>query len=166
MKILSSSGSRRQVLTWGAMGALAIGVTAIFRRSKLPELGSVGISGNGPLAATPPVEPVTLDPSAIVEPNHELYSPLLNTDFTVEFPDSPSLTVRLVEVTPITKITGPKAQYQCFSLFFETSPEQVSEGFIGKVSHPKLKPMDLFLNPVGRPTKGKILLEAAFTERV
>jgi len=111
-------------------------------------------------------EAITVDSAELAANAHPVYSPLLNTEFTVEFPDSPALTMRLVEVTPVAKITGPKVEYQCFSLFFESSTEDLSHGQIGRVSHPKLQPMDLFLSPVGRPKNGKFLLEAAFNERV
>lgn len=166
MKISPPSNSRRKFLAWGALGALALAATSVFRGTK-----------NSPTSAKPskpPASPtvseaddlVTLDEAAISAPNHEVFSPLINTEFTVEFPESSVLAVRLVEVTPITMIEGPQARYQCFSLFFETTGGSAEEGLIGRVTHPKLEPMDLFLAPVGRPAHGKILLEAAFTERV
>lgn len=167
MKTVSTDRTRRTILAWGGIGTLALGLAAFFQRRP-------GLSPDGPersLAAGSETiarpDAVTLDPEAIPAPNHEVYSPLLNTDFTVEFPDSPSVKIRLVEVTPIRTITSPKADYRSFSLYFEAAVDtSEKDGQIARVSHPKLQPMELFLAPVGRPKNGIILLEAAFTERV
>jgi hypothetical protein len=166
MKTVSTDRTRRTILAWGGIGTLALGLAAFFQRRPAP--GPDGPEralavGSETLAHT---EAVTLDPEAIPAPNHEVYSPLLNTDFTVEFPDGPELKIRLVEVTPIRTITSPKSRYQTFSLFFEAAAGTPEDGQIARVNHPKLQPMELFLAPVGRPKNGTILLEAAFTERV
>lgn len=158
--------SRRNFLIWGGLATAALGLGTWFRRrpDHAPEHGS---SLTKTAASTEsPEQAITLDAEAIPAPNHEVYSPLLNTEFTVEFPETASVRIRLVEVTPTTTITSPKAKYQCFSLFFEASEGTAGEGQIARVSHPKLQPLDLFLAPVGRSKNGTILLEAAFTERV
>ena len=164
----SSAPSRRRLLLWGGLATLTATFAGFLGRNRpVSDAGGKSVAAT-PETATTMSEPgaITVDSAELAANAHPVYSPLLNTEFTIEFPDSPVLKMRLVEVTPVTKITGPKAEYQCFSLFFESSPEDVSEGLIGRVSHPRLQPMDLFLCPVGRPAKGRILLEAAFTERV
>lgn len=159
--------SRRKILAWGGLATLGLGLGAYFRRHPNPGAGETNGLGQAPIAASTPETAVTIDAEALPAPNHEVYSPLLNTDFTVEFPDSPAVKIRLVEVTPIRTITSPKADYQSFSLYFEAAVDtSEKDGQIARVSHPKLQPMDLFLAPVGRPKNGLILLEAAFTERV
>lgn len=166
MKTVSTDRTRRTILAWGGIGTLALGLAAFFQRRPgiAPDGSERPLAAGSETIARPDV--VTLDPEAIPAPNHEVYSPLLNTEFTVEFPDHPSVKIRLVEVTPIRTITSPKADYQSFSLFFEAAEGTSEEGRIARVNHPKLQPMDLFLAPVGRPKNGIILLEAAFTERV
>lgn len=158
--------SRRNILAWGSLATLGLGLGAYFRRHPNPGAGETNGLGQAPIAASTPETAVTIDAEALPAPNHEVYSPLLNTDFTVEFPDSPAVKIRLVEVTPIRTITSPKADYRSFSLYFEAAVDTSGDGQIARVSHPKLQPMELFLAPVGRPKNGTILLEAAFTERV
>lgn len=167
-KTSSPAPSRRRLLLWGGLATLTATFAGFLGRNRFssPVVETPAADDPGPTTTMPEPEAITVDSAELAANAHPVYSPLLNSEFTIEFPDSPVLKMRLVEVTPVTKMTGPKGQFQCFSLFFESSPEVVSDGLIGRVSHPKLKPVNLFLSPVGRPKNGKFLLEAAFSERV
>ncbi len=161
--------SRRQALTWIAAAAAFAGLATWFGRSG--KRTSPAPASTAPVTA-PSEEAVTisdattLDPEVRGEPMHPVYGPLLNTEFSVAHPDETTASCKLVAVSPVRTLTGPKGDYAAFSLLFEAKPDFLREGGICRVTHPKLNAMDLFLSPVGT-AKGEIAhLEACFTERV
>ncbi len=160
------SATRRRILLWAAFATSATGIAAFLGRARL------GIPSSPSVAAGPASEPdlaeakaTTLDPTALPAEGHPVYTPLLNTEFTLERPGETTATCRLVEVSPVRTMQTPKGDFTSFTLLFEAKPGVLSEGGICRVGHPELVPMEIFLSPVGRPDGGKVLLEAAFTQR-
>jgi len=161
--------SRRQVLAWIAAAAFT-GLATWFGRSgkKTPTPNASTAHDNASSETAETIsDATTLDPGAVGEPMHPVYGPLLNTEFTVAHSDETTASCKLVAVSPVRTLKGPKGDYAAYTLLFVAKPDFLREGGgICRVTHPKLKPMDLFLSPVGRDKGGVAHLEACFTERV
>lgn len=160
------SATRRRILLWAAFATSAAGIAAFLGRARQGMPSSPSVAG-GPASETDlaGAEATTLDPAALPAEGHPVYSPLLNTEFTIERPGEPLATCLLVEVSPVRTMRTHKGDFTSFTLLFEAKPGILGEGGICRVGHPELAPMEIFLSPVGRPGGGRILLEAAFTQR-
>ena len=111
-------------------------------------------------------DPAVSGPLPGVLAGRNAFLPLVKSEFKiVSSVDSRAAVCRLVEVGDEMMTTAPTARYASFSLLFSASKDFVGEGNLYRLTHPQMKPMDVFLSPVGRSEK-QVFLEAVFSERV
>ncbi len=158
------AATRRRLLLWAAFAASAAGLATFWGRARKE---APFASSTMPVLEpeTNPAEAATLDPASLPIDGHPVYSPLLNTEFTIDRPDEATERCRLVAVSTMKTLRTPKGDFTAFSLLFEAKSGYLREGGICRVGHPELETMELFLSPVGRPDGGKTFLEAVFTQR-
>lgn len=93
--------------------------------------------------------------------NSRIFSEHLHSDFQVRFPDSPPVTLQLIEVSE--KTFSPRIEH--FSVLFRGPlAPQFAQG-IRAMEHEKLGKFDLFLVPVGPDGKG-MCYQAVFNRLV
>lgn len=154
------SGTRRRILAWGSLGAMAAlaGNLAWPQKKKDAETKlskAQPKSGAGKSAHGAPAKALT---------GRDVFLPHLDSTFLLEYAPLRTTECKLIEIGDRQDMHSRKLKFTSYSLVFTAPKIFEPESQVYRLQHEQLGTMDLFLSPFGR-ARDCIYLEAIISQQ-